>query len=91
MKELKHLMYFERLLDDAHNELVRKALTACDGHAREVARARVSPRESVEKRRFAAVGVARERKDHGRASFFRIAQPMRRQKAVDLYTRGMVK
>lgn len=25
MKELKHLMYFERLLDDAHNELVRKA------------------------------------------------------------------
>ena len=21
MKELKHLMYFERLLDDAHNEL----------------------------------------------------------------------
>lgn len=25
MKELKHLMYFERLLDDAHNELVRQA------------------------------------------------------------------
>ena len=23
MKELKHLMYFERLLDDAHNELAR--------------------------------------------------------------------
>lgn len=67
------------------------ALAACDGHAREVARARICPREGVEKRRFAAVGVAREREDHGRASFFRIAQPMRRQKAVDLYTRGMVK
>ena len=67
------------------------ALAARDGHAREVARARVRPCESVEKRRFAAVGVARERKDHGRASFFRITQPMRRQKAVDLYTRGMVK
>lgn len=25
MKELKHLMYFEHLLDDAHNELVRQA------------------------------------------------------------------
>ncbi len=67
------------------------ALASRDGHAREVARARVCPREGVEKRRFAAVGVAREREDHGRASFFRIAQPMRRQKAVDLYTRGMVK
>ena len=25
MKELKHLIYFENLLDDANNELVRKA------------------------------------------------------------------
>ena len=30
MKELKHLMYFERLLDDAHNELVRQAETEGD-------------------------------------------------------------
>ena len=25
MKDLKHLIYFENLLDDAHNELIRKA------------------------------------------------------------------
>ena len=25
MKELKHLIYFENLLEDANNELVRKA------------------------------------------------------------------
>ena len=81
-----------RQVDERHvRPRAAYAVAARDGHAREVARARIRPRKRVKERCFAAVGIAREREDHGRASLFRIAQPMRRQKAVDLYTRGMVK
>ena len=81
-----------RQVDERHvRPRAAYAGAARDGHAREVARARIRPGERVEERRFAAVGIAREREDHGHASLFRIAQPMRRQKAVDLYTRRMVK
>lgn len=63
-----------RQVDERHiRPRAAYTLTARDGHAREVARARICPRKRVKERCFAAVGISREREDHGRASFFRIA------------------